>query len=176
MLPDADGADAGGQFPAARRNRTIDCVHALMTPLGRTVDGRLGMIHADERKVKQVLSNLLSNALKFNARGRPHRRPGRCARGRRRHFSDRHWRGYRARRSGRRIRVIPSHMRYPSWQAGNANDRFQTCKEVCEGALLCCRTGGNGSNCDCRPSNRLHSDSTVAERPTPAVPKSDCKR
>jgi hypothetical protein len=46
---------------------------------------------------------------------------------------------------------------------------FQTCKEVCEGPLLCCQTGRNGSNCDCRPSNRLHSDSTVAERPGAAV-------
>ena len=36
---------------------------------GRTVDERLGMIHADERKVKQVLLNLLSNALKFTPEG-----------------------------------------------------------------------------------------------------------
>ena len=33
------------------------------------VDERLGMIHADERKVKQVLLNLLSNALKFTPEG-----------------------------------------------------------------------------------------------------------
>ncbi len=35
----------------------------------RTVDERLGNIHADERKVKQVLLNLLSNALKFTPEG-----------------------------------------------------------------------------------------------------------
>jgi signal transduction histidine kinase len=37
--------------------------------LGCTVDERLGMIDADERKVKQVLLNLLSNALKFTPEG-----------------------------------------------------------------------------------------------------------
>ena len=37
--------------------------------LGRAVDHRLGMIRADERKVKQVLLNLLSNALKFTPEG-----------------------------------------------------------------------------------------------------------
>jgi two-component system, NtrC family, sensor kinase len=37
--------------------------------LGRTVDERLGIIRADERKVKQVLLNLLSNALKFTPEG-----------------------------------------------------------------------------------------------------------
>jgi signal transduction histidine kinase len=37
--------------------------------LGRMVDERLAMIHADERKVKQVLLNLLSNALKFTPEG-----------------------------------------------------------------------------------------------------------
>ena len=37
--------------------------------LGHTIDERLGMIRADERKVKQVLLNLLSNALKFTPPG-----------------------------------------------------------------------------------------------------------
>jgi signal transduction histidine kinase len=37
--------------------------------LGRTIDERLRSIRADERKVKQVLLNLLSNALKFTPEG-----------------------------------------------------------------------------------------------------------
>jgi PAS domain S-box-containing protein len=37
--------------------------------LAQTIDERLGMIRADERKVKQVLLNLLSNALKFTPEG-----------------------------------------------------------------------------------------------------------
>ena len=37
--------------------------------LGRVIDNRLGAIRADERKVKQVLLNLLSNALKFTPEG-----------------------------------------------------------------------------------------------------------
>src|SRR5262249_18602037 len=37
--------------------------------LGRSVHAPLGTIHADERKVKQVLLNLLSNALKFTPEG-----------------------------------------------------------------------------------------------------------
>ena len=37
--------------------------------LARAVDEALGTIHADERKVKQVLLNLLSNALKFTPEG-----------------------------------------------------------------------------------------------------------
>jgi signal transduction histidine kinase len=37
--------------------------------LERSVDKRLGTIRADERKVKQVLLNLLSNALKFTPEG-----------------------------------------------------------------------------------------------------------
>jgi signal transduction histidine kinase len=37
--------------------------------LGSKIDKRLGMISGDERKVKQVLLNLLSNALKFTPEG-----------------------------------------------------------------------------------------------------------
>jgi signal transduction histidine kinase len=37
--------------------------------LGSTIDQRLGMISGDERKVKQILLNLLSNALKFTQEG-----------------------------------------------------------------------------------------------------------
>ena len=37
--------------------------------LGRAIDEHVGMIRADERKVKQVLLNLLSNALKFTPEG-----------------------------------------------------------------------------------------------------------
>ena len=37
--------------------------------LGQTIDDRLDVTQGDERKVKQVLLNLLSNALKFTSEG-----------------------------------------------------------------------------------------------------------
>jgi signal transduction histidine kinase len=37
--------------------------------LGRAIDDRVGTVRGDERKVKQVLLNLLSNALKFTPEG-----------------------------------------------------------------------------------------------------------
>src|SRR5262249_33443749 len=37
--------------------------------LGSTIDSAVGSVRADERKVKQVLLNLLSNALKFTPEG-----------------------------------------------------------------------------------------------------------
>jgi signal transduction histidine kinase len=43
--------------------------HRRGITLGRTLDPYLAMIRADERKVKQVLLNLLSNALKFTPEG-----------------------------------------------------------------------------------------------------------
>ena len=43
--------------------------HRRGIALMHTVDDRLGLIRADERKVKQVLLNLLSNALKFTPEG-----------------------------------------------------------------------------------------------------------
>src|SRR6476646_7589273 len=57
-------AAAGGPFPAARRNRTVDCVraliHAVLTPLGRTVDGRPG---DDSRRRAQGKAGAVESAV-----------------------------------------------------------------------------------------------------------------
>jgi signal transduction histidine kinase len=60
------------QLPAAIEN-TLTLVreraHRRGIALERAIDPGVGAIRADERKVKQVLLNLLSNALKFTPEG-----------------------------------------------------------------------------------------------------------
>jgi signal transduction histidine kinase len=59
-------------LPSAIENTLIlvrERAHRRGIMLGHVVDEHLGKIRADERKVKQVLLNLLSNALKFTPEG-----------------------------------------------------------------------------------------------------------
>jgi len=60
------------ELPSAIENALTlvkERAHRRGIALMHTVDDRLGLIRADERKVKQVLLNLLSNALKFTPEG-----------------------------------------------------------------------------------------------------------
>ena len=59
-------------LPSAIENTLMlvrERAHRRAITLARTIDERLAMIRGDERKVKQVLLNLLSNALKFTPDG-----------------------------------------------------------------------------------------------------------
>ena len=72
-----------------------------------TIDPGLAKIHADERKVKQVLLNLLSNALKFTPEGGAIDVRATALDDRPR-FRDRHRRRHRARGPGGGIRGVPA--------------------------------------------------------------------
>ncbi len=75
--------------------------------LASALDSRIGAVHADERKVKQVLLNLLSNALKFTPEGGRIDVRARRAHDLRRDRGHRHGRGHLARRSGHGVRGVP---------------------------------------------------------------------
>jgi two-component system, NtrC family, sensor kinase len=60
------------ELPAAIENTMMlmrERAHRREIRLERSIDANVGTIRADERKVKQVLLNLLSNALKFTPEG-----------------------------------------------------------------------------------------------------------
>ena len=76
--------------------------------LGREFGEGVGMIRADERKVKQVLLNLLSNALKFTPDGGQIDVKTVVRDGDGGNFGDRHRRGHRSRGPRSGVRGIPA--------------------------------------------------------------------
>ena len=76
--------------------------------LGSTIDDHLGRCWGDERKVKQVLLNLLSNALEVHARRGPDRRRGPAARRGGRGVRHGYRRRHRPRGSGGCVRGVPA--------------------------------------------------------------------
>ena len=73
-----------------------------------TVDARLGGFHADERKVKQMLLNLLVERDEVHARGRPDRRARAGGDRVGRDHGDRHRRPASPRKIRRRVRGVPT--------------------------------------------------------------------
>ena len=82
--------------------------HRRAIVLERTIDEGVDKVRADERKVKQVILNLLSNALKFTPEGGRIAVRARVRDGVGRDFSHRHRRRHRAGGSGDRVRRIPA--------------------------------------------------------------------